>query len=100
MTTAAPPTAAHAGSVSYRRVPSAAAILLTADGNVPPEGAARCIDRLLGVPVSAGSVDKANARTGGPLAAAGLGEAMRDALAAEPVLAAPPRPGRFEARLR
>ncbi|MHB8431911.1 MAG: hypothetical protein ACYDDZ_15555 [Acidimicrobiales bacterium] len=45
-------------------------------------------------------MDKANARTGGPLAAAGLGEAMRDALAAEPVLAAPPRPGRFEARLR
>ena len=61
-TTAAAPPGAHAGTVSYGPVLNAAAILLTAFGNVPPERSAHLIQMLLGVPVSAGFADRAIAR--------------------------------------
>jgi len=88
VTTAAAPPRAHAGTVSYGPVLNAAAILLAAVGNVPAERSARLIGMLLGVPVSAGFVDKAASRLSGRLEAAGFDEAMRAALAGEPVLAA------------
>ena len=52
VTFAAPPPGLHAGSVSYGPVLNAAAVLLTAYGNVPPERAARLIGMLLGADVS------------------------------------------------
>ena len=61
VTFAAPPPGAHAGSVSYGAVLNAAAVLLTAYGNVPPERAAQLMGMLLGAGVSAGWVDKAGA---------------------------------------
>lgn len=73
---------------SSRRTWGAAAVLLAAYGNVPPERAARVIGMLVRVPVSAGFVDKANARLDRRLQDAGFDEAMRGALAEEPVLAA------------
>ena len=88
VTTAAAPPRARAGTVSYGPVLNAAAILLAAVGNVPAERSARLIGMLLGVPVSAGFVDKAASRLSGRLEAAGFDEAMRAALAGEPVLAA------------
>ena len=69
VTFAEPPPGAHAGSVSYGPVLNAAAVVLTAYGNVPPERAAQVVAMLLGVPVSPGWVDKASARL-----AARLGE--------------------------
>jgi transposase len=89
---AGPPPGAHAGSVSYGPALNGAAILLTSYGNVPPERAARVLDMLLGVPVSAGWVDKASARLSRQLEKAGFEEAMCAALAAEPVLAADETP--------
>ena len=50
------PPGAHAGSVSYGPVLNAAAVLLTAYGNVPPERAAQLIGMLLGTEVSPGWV--------------------------------------------
>jgi transposase len=91
VTTAAPP-GAHAGTVSYGPVLNAAAILLASYGNVPPERSAHLIRMLLGVPVSAGFVDKANARLSGRLEAAGFDDAMQAALAGEPALAADESP--------
>jgi hypothetical protein len=91
-TTAAPPAGAHAGSVSYGPALNAAAVVLTSYGNVPPERAAHVMDMLLGVPVSAGWVDKAGARLSRQLEQAGFDEAMCAALAAEPVLAADETP--------
>ena len=85
---AAPPPGAHAGSVSYGPALNAAAVVLTSYGNVPPERAAHVVDMLLGVPVSAGWVDKAGARLSRQLEQAGFDAAMCVALAAEPVLAA------------
>jgi hypothetical protein len=87
-----PPPGAHAGSVSYGPALNAAAVLLTSYGNVPPERAANVMDMLLGVPVSAGWVDKANARLSARLERAGFDAAMCAALAAEPVLAADETP--------
>ena len=91
-TTAAAPPGAHAGTVSYGPVLNAAAILLTAFGNVPPERSAHLIQMLLGVPVSAGFADKANARLSQKLQAAGFDGAMQAALENEPVLAADESP--------
>jgi hypothetical protein len=71
---------------------NAAAVVLTSYGNVPPERAARVVDMLLGVPVSAGWVDKAGARLSRQLEQAGFDAAMCAALAAEPVLAADETP--------
>jgi hypothetical protein len=76
------------GAVSYGPVLNAAAVVLTAYGNVPPERAARLIGMLLGPGVSAGRVDKASARLSARLGAAGFEKAMLAALASERVLAA------------
>lgn len=92
VTVAAAPAGAPAGAVCYGPVLNAAAVVLTAFGNVPPERAARVIGMLLGMPVSAGFVDKASARLAGRLEDAGFDEAMRAALAQEPVLAADESP--------
>jgi hypothetical protein len=92
VTTAAAPAGAQPGSVSYGPVVNTAAVLLTAYGNVPAERAAHLTGMLLGVPVSAGFVDKAGARLSRKLQDAGFDEAMRAALAAEPVLSADETP--------
>jgi transposase len=86
------PPGAHAGSVSYGPVLNAAAVLLTAYGNVPPERAAQLIGMLLGADVSAGWVDKASSRLSALLGKAGLDEAMLAALAGEKTLAADETP--------
>ena len=92
VTTAAAPAGAHPGSVSYGPVLNAAAVLLAAYGNVPPERAARLIGMLLRIPVSAGFVDKASAWLDGRLQDAGFDAAMEAGLADEPVLAADESP--------
>jgi hypothetical protein len=95
VTFAAPPPGLHAGSVAYGPLLNAAAVLLTAYGNVPPERAAQVIGMLLGARVSAGWVDKAAARLSALLGRAGLDEAMLAALAAlaaQDVLAADETP--------
>ncbi|MGH3183578.1 MAG: IS66 family transposase, partial [Streptosporangiaceae bacterium] len=92
VTFAEPPPGVHAGSVSYGPVLNAAAVLLAAYGNVPPERAAAVMGMLLGVPVSAGWVDKAAARVSARLGKAGFDEAMIAAMAAEEVLAADETP--------
>jgi transposase IS66 family protein len=92
VTFAEPPPGAHAGSVSYGAVLNAAAVVLTAYGNVPPERAAQVMAMLLGVPVSPGWVDKASARLAAQLGTAGLEEAMLAALAGEKALAADETP--------
>ena len=92
VTFAEPPPGAHAGSVSYGPVLNAAAVLLSCYGNVPPERAAQVIGMLLGIPVSAGWVDKAAARVNAQLGKAGFDDAMIAALAGEDVLAADETP--------
>ena len=92
VTFAEPPPGAHAGAVSYGPVLNAAAVVLTAYGNVPPERAAQVMAMLLGVPVSSGWVDKASARLAAQLGKAGLDEAMLAALAGEKALAADETP--------
>jgi hypothetical protein len=87
----APPWA-HPGSVSYGPGINTAAVLLTSYGNVPAERAANLIGMLLGVPVSAGFVDRASERLASRLDGAGFDEAMQTALAAKPVLAADETP--------
>ncbi|MGH3282378.1 MAG: IS66 family transposase [Trebonia sp.] len=86
------PPRAHPGSVSYGPGLNTAAILLSAYGNVPAERTASLIRMLLGVPVSPGFVDLASERLSGRLEDAGFDQAMRDALAEEPVLAADETP--------
>ena len=88
VTFAEPPPGAHAGSVSYGPVLNAAAVVLTAYGNVPPERAAQVMAMLLGVPVSPGWVDKASGRLAAQLGKAGFDAAMLAALAGEKALAA------------
>jgi hypothetical protein len=92
VTFAEPPAGAHAGAVSYGPLLNTAAVLLSCYGNVPPERAAQVMGMLLGVPVSAGWVDKAAARVAAQLGKAGFDEAMLAALAAEDVLAADETP--------
>jgi len=92
VTFAPPPPGAHAGSVSYGPVLNTAAVLLTAYGNVPPERAALVMGMLLGVPASAGWIDKAAARVSARLGDVGFDDAMTAALAAEKVLAADETP--------
>jgi Transposase IS66 family len=92
VTFAEPPPGAHAGSVSYGPVLNAAAVVLTAYGNVPPERAAQVMAMLLGVPVSPGWAVKASARLAAQLGKAGLDEAMLAALAGEKALAADETP--------
>jgi hypothetical protein len=59
---------------------------------VPAERASILIGMLLGVPVSAGFVDRASERLASRLDGAGFDEAMQAALAAKPVLAADETP--------
>jgi Transposase IS66 family len=92
VTIAPAPPGAHAGSVAYGPALNAAAIVLTAHANVPPEKAAQVIGMLLGVPVSAGWADKAASRLARQLAGAGFEDAMEAALAAEGALAADETP--------
>ena len=92
VTFADPPPGLHAGAVCYGPVLNAAAVLLSCYGNVPPERAAQVMGMLLGVPVSAGWVDKAAARVSAQLGKAGFDEAMIAALAGETVLAADETP--------
>jgi hypothetical protein len=87
-----PPPGLHAGAVSYGPVLNAAAVLLSACGNVPSERSAQLIGMPLGTGVSAGWVDKAVARVSARLEAAGFGDAMTAALAAEDVLDKSPLP--------
>jgi len=88
VTTAPVPGVRHAaaGGVSYGPRLHGAAVLLASEANVPVERAAMVIDALLGVPVSAGFVARANARLAQDLDDAGFDEAMKAALRAEPVL--------------
>jgi transposase len=92
VTFAGPPPGLHPGTVSYGPVLNAAAVLLTAYGNVPAERSAQLIGMILGADVSAGWVDKAVARVSARLRDAGFDEAMMAALAAEDVLAADETP--------
>ena len=92
VTFAEPPPGAHAGSVSCGAVLNAAAVVLTAYGNVPHERAAQVMAMLLGVPVSPGWMDKASARLAAQLGKAGFDEAMLAALAGQDALAADETP--------
>jgi transposase len=78
--------------VSYGPVLNAAAVLLSCYGNVPPGRVAQVVGMLLGVPVSAGWVDKAVARVSAQMGKAGFDAAMLAALAAEGVLSGASRP--------
>jgi hypothetical protein len=69
---------------------NAAAVVLTGYGNVPPERAAQVMGVLLGVPVSAGWVDKASGRLAAQLGKAGFDAAMLAALAGEKALGREP----------
>ena len=91
-TFAQPPAGAHAVAVSYGPVLNAAAVLLSCCGNVPPERAALVMGMLLGVPVSAGWVDKAAARISAQLGKGGFDDVMIAALTAEKVLTADETP--------
>ena len=91
-TTAAPPPGGLVNGISYGPVLNTAAVALTAFGNVPVERAACLVGMLTGQAVSAGFVDKANARLAAQLTGAGFEEAMRAALMAEPVLTADESP--------
>jgi hypothetical protein len=62
--------------VSYGPVLNAAAVILTAYGNVPPERAAQIMGMLLDVPVSPGWVDKASTRLAAQLGKAGFEAVM------------------------
>lgn len=92
ITTACPPAGGQVNGVSYGPVLNTAAVALTAVGNVPVQRASTLIEILFGQQVSAGFVDRAGARLGEQLAAAGFGEAMRAALLTEPVLTADESP--------
>jgi transposase len=92
VTFADPPPGAHRGAVSYGPVLNAAAVLLSCYANVPPERAAQVMGMLLGIPVSAGWVDKAAARVSAQLGKAGFDDAMLAALAGEDVMAADETP--------
>jgi hypothetical protein len=92
VTFAGPPPGAHVGSVSYGAVLNAAAVVLTAYGNVPPERAAQVMAMLLGIAVSPGWVDKASARLAAQLGTAGFDAAMLAALACQDALAADETP--------
>jgi transposase len=92
LTTTACPPQGQAGAVCYGPRLNAAAIVLSAYGNVPTERAATVIEMLFGVDVSAGFVDRANARLSQRLEAAGFDAAMLTALLGEPTLGADESP--------
>ena len=84
VSTADAPPGARPGSICYGPGINTAAVLLAGYGNVPAERTAHLIGMLLGIPVSAGFVDKAASRLDVRLQDAGFDDAMRAALAAEP----------------
>jgi hypothetical protein len=92
ITTACPPDGGVVNGISYGPVLNTAAVALTSFGNVPVQRASNLVEILYGQQVSAGFVDRANARLAGRLCAAGFGEAMQAALLAEPVLTADESP--------
>jgi len=92
VTTADAPPGARPGSICYGPGINTAAVLLAGYGNVPAERTAHLIGMLLGMPVSAGFVDKAASRLDGRLREAGFDDAMQAALAAEPALGADETP--------
>jgi hypothetical protein len=91
ITTALPPGGLVNG-ISFGPVLNAAAVALTSYGNVPTERAATLVAMLLGQRVSAGFVDRANARLAQALTRAGFVDALKAALLAEPVLTADESP--------
>jgi hypothetical protein len=92
ITTACPPGGGPVNGICYGPVLNTAAIALTAFGNVPTERTAQLVGMLTGQGVSAGFVDRANARLAEQLRGAGFAEAMRAALMSEPVLTADESP--------
>jgi Transposase IS66 family len=92
VSTADAPPGAYPGSICYGPGINTAVVLLAGYGNVPAERTALLIGMLVGVPVSAGFVDKAASRLDGRLRDAGFDDAMRAALAAEPALGADETP--------
>jgi transposase len=91
-TTTAVPPGGLVNGISFGPVLNAAAVALTSFGNVPTERAAMLVRMLFGQSVSAGFVDRANARLAQALTRAGFVEAMKAALLAEPVLTADESP--------
>ena len=92
VTTARPPSGGPINGISFGPALNTAAVALTAFGNVPTERAAHLVGMLTGQEVSAGFVDRANARLAEQLTAAGFDEALLAALLAEPVLTADESP--------
>lgn len=92
ITTACPPGGGPVNGICYGPVLNTAAVALTAFGNVPLERTAHLVEMLTGQAVSAGFVDRANARLAEQLTGAGFGEAMQAALMSEPVLTADESP--------
>ena len=92
VTIADAPLGAHPGTISYGPGINTAAVLLSGYGNVPAERTAHLIGMLLGIPVSAGFVDKAASRLDGRLQDAGFDDAMQAALAGEMALGADETP--------
>ncbi|QIZ37060.1 hypothetical protein FDZ84_23480 [Saccharopolyspora sp. ASAGF58] len=82
----------QAGAVCYGPNVNAAAVLLSSTGNVPVERTATLMEALLSAPVSTGFVARAHERVADALDQAGFDDAMRAALAAEPVLCADETP--------
>lgn len=92
VTTARPPMGGPVNGISYGPALNTAAVAFTAFGNVPTERAAHLVGMLTGQEVSAGFVDRANARLAEQLTAAGFDDALLAALLAEPVLTADESP--------
>lgn len=92
VTTARPPSGGPVNGIGFGPVLNTAAVALTAFGNVPTERAAHLVGMLTGQDVSAGFVDRANARLAEQLTAAGFDDALLAALLAEPVLTADESP--------
>lgn len=91
-TTTAVPAGGLVNGISFGPGLNAAAVALTCFGNVPTERTASLVGMLFGQSVSAGFVDRANARLAQALTEAGFVEAMKAALLAEPVLTADESP--------
>ncbi|MGH3327636.1 MAG: IS66 family transposase [Streptomycetales bacterium] len=92
VTTARPPSGGPVNGICFGPVLNTAAVALTAFGNVPTERAAHLVGMLTGQKVSAGFVDRANARLGEQLTRAGFDDALLRALLGESVLTADESP--------
>ncbi len=92
-----PSVGAHAGVVSCGPGLNAAAVMLTAYGNVPPERTARVIGMILGTEVSAGWVGKASGRLSAQLGRPG---STRPCSPPWPLKATAPSGGRIREKIR